>query len=221
MSVTVSVLTEDGQELTEPYLLRLSGWTEERYLAEAPERGFAEFEDGELIVHSPVNIRHQRIAGFLSFLLLGYTRATHFGEALNGPAVVRLRPGLLLEPDIFVIAAGHDEQLTRQYFDGAPVLVVEVISPGTRQYDLRTKAEHYRLHGVPEYWTIDPDRRVLVRHRMPQADGATYQVEELSSGKLESATIPGFWLDVSWLWREPLPSELDCLNRVLASQRAA
>ncbi|GIX46141.1 MAG: hypothetical protein KatS3mg131_0352 [Candidatus Tectimicrobiota bacterium] len=216
MALAIKVVTDTGEELREPYLLRIGGWTEERYFAEAPETRLAEFEDGDLIVPSPANIRHQDLVRFLTFLLCGFLSARGLGKVFNGPAVVRLRPGLDYEPDIFVVLREHLHRLEAQYFSGAPDLVVEVISPGGRNYDLRTKAQHYRTHGVPEYWAVDPEACELYQHLLPADPAAPYACRVYASGRLASAVLPGFWLEVSWLWQEPLPAEKPLLDRLLA-----
>lgn len=99
----IRVVTGEGQQVAEPFLVRLGGWTEERYLAEAPEDRLWEFQDGELIVHSPATPAHQRIVGFLTFLLKGFIEERGLGEVFNGPAVLRLRPGADKEPDLFFV----------------------------------------------------------------------------------------------------------------------
>ncbi len=219
MSLPVKVVTLNGEESFGPYLLRVAGWTEDQYFKEAPESRFVEFEDGEIIVHSPVNIRHQQIVRFLTFLVGGYVEARDLGDVLNGPAVARLRPGLDYEPDIFVIAAEHLNQLEEQHFSGSPALVIEVTSPGTRNYDLRTKPPNYREHGVPEYWAVEPRQLTLYQHLLPQDPSAPYLVTQHTEGRLESQAIAGFWIDVGWLWQEPLPKQLGCLQQILASSR--
>lgn len=55
----IQVLAEDGSPV-DRFLLRVGDWTEERYFAEAPEDRLWEFEDGEIIVHSPATPDHQR-----------------------------------------------------------------------------------------------------------------------------------------------------------------
>jgi len=158
VALAIRILTEDGEEFAEPYLVRIPGWTEERYFREAPETRFVEFEDGEVIVHSPVGVHHQRLVLFLTMLLHAFVRRRGLGQVLNGPAVVRLRPGLDYEPDIFFVPKDRLSALAQEYFGGVPDLIVEVISRGTRLHDLRTKASAYREHGVPEYWVVDPER---------------------------------------------------------------
>jgi Uma2 family endonuclease len=215
MTIAVKVLRADGEEMAEPYLVRIAGWTEERYFREAPESRFVEFEDGEVIVHSPVSIRHQRLTLFVSVLLHGYVRTRNLGEVLNGPAVVRLRPGLDYEPDIFFIPRAQIDGIAEEYFAGTPGLIVEVISAGTRTHDVRTKALAYREDGVPEYWAVDSERRVLLQHLLPAGPHAPYRVIEHTSGRLESRAIPGCWIEVAWLWQDPLPDELACLSQIL------
>ena len=215
MTLPLSVRDAEGEEYWGPYLLYLSGWTEERYFAEAPEMWFTEFVDGEMIVHSPVSIRHQDITGFLFFLLKGYVDSRGLGKVLQGPAVARLRPNLNYEPDIFYVPTERLYQLEEQRFSGAPNLVVEVLSDSTRSYDLGVKASNYRQNGVPEYWAVDTANRVLLRHLLPSEPLTPYVVSQLSSGRLDSQEIPGFSIDVSWLWADPLPSSFVCLKELV------
>ena len=210
----VKVCDPQGRDFPGEYLLYLSGWTEERYFVEAPDMWFVEFVDGELIVHSPVSIRHQAITIFLTTLLNGYVDTNKLGMVLSGPAVTRLRPGMDYEPDIFFVEVDQMHLLERQYFSGAPGLVVEVISPSTRNYDLRVKAANYHRHGVLEYWAIDPDNHRLFHHLAAPGLAGEYTVTEVSSGRLESAAVPGFWIDVSWLWADPLPGAVECLRQL-------
>lgn len=215
MGLPLKVITADGEEMGEPYLIRAAGWTEERYFREAPETRIVEFEDGEIIMHSPVNTRHQDVVRFLTFLITGYAGKHKLGKVLNGPAVVRLRPNLDYEPDIFFIANEQLDQLGEEYFSGAPALVIEVISAGSRNYDLKTKAANYCEHGVKEYLAIDPDEKTLHRHLLSGPHNP-YLVTKHTEGRLESQAISGFWIEVAWLWQEPLPAELECLQQILS-----
>ena len=215
MVISVKVRDSEGEEIREPYLLYLGGWTEERYFIEAPESQYVEYADGELIVHSPVSIRHQEITGFLFFLLMGYVDHRNLGMVLQGPAVVRLRPELNYEPDVFFVPADRLDRLEEQRFSGAPSLVVEVLSESTRNYDLRVKAANYLQSGVQEYWVVDLANRRLLRHLIPPGSAGPYDVTEFGSGRLESHAVPGFWMEVSWLWAEPRPGTLECLRAIL------
>lgn len=217
MTLTLKLMTADGDEVAGPFLVRMAGWTEEAYFREASETRIVEFEDGELIVHSPAGTRHQLLVAFLVVLLRTFVRSRQLGEILGGPAVVRLRPGLDYEPDIFFVPIEMLGAMQSGHFSGAPRLIVEVVSPGTRAHDLKTKASAYQEHGVLEYWAVDPERRTLTRHLQGPGGPGPYLTREMAQGRLESEAIPGFWLDVSWLWQDPLPDELGCLQQILSA----
>ena len=208
---------ETGAGVSDAYEVRLPGWTEERFLAEAPEQGFHELRNGELIVHSPVNVRHQRIVRFLTTLLSVFTSRRSLGEVLNGPGVFRVHEGLLREPDVFFVSKGRLSSVREQYV-GAADFIIEVVSEGGRRRDLAEKADEYASAGVGEYWVVDPGAREVAAHRLVTlegpASGARYAVETVSEGRLESSAAPGFWIEVGWLWRRPLPAEYDCLREI-------
>lgn len=208
------VMTEQGRPVDEPYLLRLCGWTEERYFAEAPEDRLWEFKDGEVIVPSPATPRHQDVVGFLYKLLSTYVEERGLGRVLTGPATLRLREGLDKEPDVFFVSREREEAIGPTRVEGAAELVIEVASAGTRAYDVGEKAEDYREHGVGEYWVVDPERREVRVARFARGE-ATPRVWE--HGRVESTAVPGFWVQAEWLWESPLPSTLGCIRVLLAT----
>jgi Uma2 family endonuclease len=208
----IQVVTGDGQQIAVPFLVRLAGWTEERYFAEAPEDRLWEFQDGVLIVHSPATPGHQRIVGFLTFLLRGYVEERGIGEIFNGPAVLRLRPGADKEPDVFFLRQDRRDQVGPGRVEGPADLVVEVTSPGSRSYDLGEKAMVYRDGGIAEYWVVDPERREVTVHRASQPD---YRVAVIQTGRIDSTAMGGFWVDAEWLWQDPLASGPACLRGIL------
>ena len=200
----LSVVDGEKRAIEGPWLLRIPGWTRERFLAEAPEMRFCEFERGELVMPSPVKARHQRHVRFLTVLLNDHCERTGAGEVFNGPAVLDVSEEVLREPDIFVVPAEGAPAGDELLITAVPSLVIEVISPSTRGLDLRVKAEEYRAKGVAEYWAVDYDRRELTAH---------WPVRVVSTGVLESVALPGFRITVDWLWQDPLPRAIDCVGK--------
>jgi len=162
----IAVVGENREPIKEPYVVRLGGWTLERYLREAPESQRWEFVRGEVVVHSPATAEHQRIVGFLHWLLRAYCEAKGVGEVLMGPAAIRVLPDVMREPDLFVLPPGAAAGATGTPLEILPVLVVEVVSLSTRTMDLVEKAEEYREAGIPEYWAVDVERGEVVVHRL-------------------------------------------------------
>ena len=115
-----------------------------------------EILEGELYVTPPPSIEHQRISRNLEFLLLSFLRRHARGEILYAPVGVRLGDEDVLEPDLVVVLREHAARIGVQVIEGAPDIIVEILSPGTARRDLGPKREKYREAGVPEYWIVDP-----------------------------------------------------------------
>ncbi len=207
------------QAVKTPYLVRIPGWTLERYLAEAPEMAYWEFVRGEVIMHSPVRAEHQDLVRFLTVVLHMYVlRRWPGARVLTGPAAVQILPDVVREPDVFVLAPEDAAKAHGVPIQARPVLVVEVVSPSTRTLDTVEKTHDYALAGVPEYWVVDRERRTFYFHVL---EGERYRVRILQQGEIASRVLPGFRLDVALLWQHPLPSEWDVLNRLLAEPPGA
>ncbi len=210
--MTLTVLDSRTRTAISEYLVRLPGWTLEAYLERAPENAFWEFARGEVIVHSPVRAEHQGLTRFLTFVLHGYCLKHGCGYVYNGPAAVQVLPDVVREPDVFVVRPEDRSRVKGVPVRVRPILVVEVVSPSTRSLDLVEKAHDYALAGIPEYWAVDRERRAV---HLFTLEGGRYRETVLRQGRLVSTVLPGFWLQVEWLWQDPLPSEWEALERIL------
>jgi Uma2 family endonuclease len=197
-----------------PYSLRLFGVTEEAFDEMVAEDTRAELLDGVMIVHSPASPRHDDVAGFVRTLMRVYARRKKLGLVLGPDSLIHLATCRKLGPDIFFIEQARvPRPLPRKQFEGAPGLIVEVLSPSNRSDDLDDKRPAYRAAGTRELWFIDPEaQEVLVDRKRRRGYASTQQGE----GRVASTVLPGFWLDLAWLWAEELPDDLDCLNQLLS-----
>lgn len=189
--------------------------TFEEFLAWCDEDTWAEWVDGEVVVLTPAGTKHQQIKGFLYSFLREFLHFKKIGQVFDAPFLVRL-PGALRrgrEPDILFISNEKLPLLKETYFDGAPDLVIEIVSPESLARDRGEKYVEYEASGVMEYWLIDPDRQQAEFYRLGE-NGRYRAVPPDEKGIYRSAAIPGFSLQVSWLWREPLPSVVDCLREL-------
>ncbi len=208
----VTVVDEHKRPIWGPYVVRLGGWTLDRYLAEAPEHLTWEFVRGEVVMYSPATAEHQRLVGFLFRLLQGYCEAKGWGEVLTGPAAIWVLPDVVREPDLFVLPPEEVPKARGVPLAVRPALVVEVTSPTTRSIDLGEKAEDYALAGIPQYWVVDLEHKELRVHRL---EGEKYRTEQRQAGEVKSHAVPGFWVEVEWLFREPLPPVSECLQAII------
>lgn len=193
--------------------LRIYPVTEEMFDELANEDVKAELLDGVMIVHSPASPRHDDVTGFLRFLMRGYVGAKKLGKVLGPDSLFRPRPGRRFGPDLFFLQQRRvPRPLPRRFFEIAPDLVLEVLSPSNRDEDLEEKRPAYREAGIPEIWLVDPEeQQVLVDRRRKKR----YVTEEVATGRVSSAVVAGFWVEAECLWQDPLPNEMECLQAIL------
>jgi Uma2 family endonuclease len=203
----------DRSSLTGDYLVMIADQTPEDFERYAPESRFCDYIDGIVYMPSPATDQHQDRVGFLFDLLNGLHCERGTGVVRLGPAVLRLSEMRKLEPDVFVLPAPGEHAAEVGPPQPPAMLVIEVLSKSTRTHDLQTKSAVYREAGIPEIWFVDDRNRVIHAERKV---GAEYVQESYSQGPLVCLALPGFWLDVSWLWADPLPNPRQCLETILA-----
>jgi Uma2 family endonuclease len=209
----------DRSSLRGDFMVTIPDQSEEDFFLYAPEKRFCEFIDGVIYMPSPVGVRHQEVLQFLFLLLDGYFKERDRRKVLTGPAVLKLRPGRNFEPDIFVlpVEAAARGQIRKHYCTGPATLIVEVLSESTRFHDLEYKTILYREDATDEIWLVDGQNRLLLVERRV---GEGYQTRQIEAGLYRSSAIPSFWIDVSWLWANPLPDYRRCLKMILAGPPA-
>ena len=184
--------------------------TYEEFLAWADEDTLAEWVDGEVIMTSPASNRHQDLVGFLGSVLRLFVEAHQLGIVRDAPFQMKLEHGH--EPDLLFLAQEHIGRLRRNYLEGPADLVIEIISPESAGRDHGEKFYEYAQGGVAEYWLIDPEACWAEFYRL---DGRRYRLAfEGGEGEYRSQVLPGFFLQVEWLWQEPLPKVLDILRQL-------
>jgi Uma2 family endonuclease len=151
-----------------------------------------ELIDGELVV-TPVPIPdHQIISINIVYELERHVREQRLGQVLHAPTGVRLTPDNLLIPDIIFIARDRLHVIGPRTVDAAPDLVVEILSPGTRERDLTVKRALYARFGVQEYWIVDPDARTVTV--LALAGDRFVPVPHAEGGAIVSRMMPGLEL---------------------------
>ncbi|MCS7219906.1 MAG: Uma2 family endonuclease [Anaerolineae bacterium] len=186
--------------------------TYEEFLAWADEDTWAEWVDGEVIMVSPASRLHQELAFFLGRVIGLYADLYALGKVLLPPFQMKLaRSGR--EPDLIFIASQNLERLREAYLDGPADLVVEIVSPESIGRDRGEKFYEYEQAHIPEYWLVDPEVRRAEFYQLG-VDGLFHLVPPDSEGIYRSASLPGFWIRVSWLWQNPLPMVEDVLLEI-------
>lgn len=160
---------------------------------------------GEHYVTPSPNVAHQVIVGNLYFALRGYLESHPAGQLFLAPFDVVFSDFDVVEPDLLYIAASRRRDiLTKQNVRGAPDLVIEVGSPGTRRRDETIKRRLYERDGVAEYWVVDPELEVMRIYR--REDGGYGRPRELSreaGDELQSPLFPDLAVPLDVIFRVP------------------
>lgn len=163
-----------------------------------------ELIDGELFVTPSPFIRHQRLMVRLTTALANHLELhPGQGEVFGSPLDVVMTPYDVVEPDLFVVLGDQLDVLTDKHIHGAPGIMVEILSKGTRKRDLTIKRQLFDREGVREYWIVDPDGNSVAVHRRA-ADGSFPLATTLSAKNAETLTtalLPGWELQLEWLFR--------------------
>ncbi|MFP5041881.1 Uma2 family endonuclease [Parasediminibacterium sp. JCM 36343] len=160
----------------------------------------AEFINGEVIMHSPVKRIHGNCMIMLSRLISAYVDLHELGEADAEKRMIALTRNSY-EPDIVFFKSGKATQFKdNQMLFPAPDFIAEIISPSTEQNDRGIKFTDYALHGVEEYWLIDPQHQTVEQYLLEKD---TYQLEfKGKNGIISSKAIKGFAINAKALFNK-------------------
>ena len=166
-------------------------WTYDDYAAIPDDGQRYEVINGVLYMCPAPNMRHQDISVEIVGYLRQFVKLAGLGRVFHPPTDVELAPGDIVQPDAFVVLNEHLDRMTYSRLIGAPDLVVEILSPGTKRYDLREKLDAYTRAHVPEYWIVSPAKRtveLLVLEHGEYRSLGTFQ----GSAMLPSCVVPDF-----------------------------
>lgn len=169
-------------------------WTYKDY-ARLPEGAPCQLIGGRLIMTPAPTPYHQTISMKLGVKLALHVLEKGLGLALFAPVDVYFEETETYQPDIIFIAGNKLSIVEKTRINGAPDLVVEILSPGTAYYDLRKKFKTYEKHGVKEYWVVDPGEQSVEIYARCNNKLLLEQKAE-KQGPVESHVIPGFAVEI-------------------------
>jgi Uma2 family endonuclease len=156
-----------------------------------------EIIDGVHYATPSPSVRHQLIGGRL-YLAIGNHLVAHpeQGRVFYAPCDVVLSFVDVAEPDLLVVAGDQFGIVTEANVQGAPAIVIEVLSPNTRKVALVTKRNLFERGGVREYWIVDPKAEVLKVFK--RATGGSFpRAIALSAGDtLTTPILPGLTIAI-------------------------
>ena len=160
----------------------------------APGDERCELLDGDLVMVAAPNLKHQKVLRQLSQELGQFIDEHGLGELFFAPCDVVLSDTDVVQPDLLFVSRERGHLLSGgENVQGAPDLVVEILSPATAERDRGYKRELYGRCGVTEYWLVDPIAETVAVHERRSGVltlGRTFSREQT----LRSGLLPGLEL---------------------------
>lgn len=180
-----------------------------RDAAQWPEDLRGELFGGEFVAMNAPVMRHQRLVLAIGSQFHRQLRGRR-GQAFIAPAdVLLVKPGQrdedcddVLQPDVSITC--DPTRLTEKYLRGAPDFVLEVLSPATARTDQVRKLRLYEQHGVREFWTVDPDSRVLMIYTQDAPNHYGRAAVVVAEGRSVLSAVEDCAVDWDEAFEEPL-----------------
>ncbi len=167
---------------------------------DTPEDGKRyEVIDGELFMTPPPIVAHQRASAGLFGYIWPHVHQRRLGELFSAPVGVVLDEENGLQPDLVYVSRERASILSERGIEGAPDLVVEILSPSTRARDLGIKMRRYAAAGVPHYWIVDLRDRALRANHLGES-GYELTGEYGPGSTFRPTLFPGLEIPIDDLW---------------------
>ena len=162
-----------------------------------------ELIDGEHYVTPSPNRKHQKVSGNLFLLIGSWLEQRPIGQLFYAPFDVVFSRFDVVEPDLLYMSNERaTEVLTQANVQGAPEIVIEIGSPGTRKRDETIKRRLYERTGVAEYWIVDPDIDVVrVYRRQGDEFDRPIELRAESGDVLTTPLLPELQLPLARIFR--------------------
>jgi len=187
--------------------------SEQEFVEWVDSTTLAEWVDGEVIIMSPVTDQHDDLTGWLRTLAQTFVEEREAGRVKGPEFMVRLpRQRRRRMPDLLFVQSAREHLIRTNHVEGAPDLIVEVVSQDSIARDWRQKYLEYERAGVREYWIIDPMAQRVEAYE--SGKGSKYKQIPERDEKISSAILAGFYLRPRWLFARRLPRITSCLREM-------
>ena len=203
---------KEEKMLDKEYIILQPNVTEEEFFEFANEDTNCELIDGVLIIHSPASSEHENIFSFLMTIIRGYFDETKAGQVYGSRFVMRLNKNWNPEPDLLLISPENYQNIKNGYLDGPADVVIEILSPATRDIDLTKKIPEFLRFGVKEVLIIDPENEIITLKRT----NITKNYSKVTGEDIiELKEFPGLKLKAEWIWNRKNFSSFELIKHIL------
>jgi Uma2 family endonuclease len=193
--------------------------TEAEYINWSGEEGVrSEWVNGEVVIMNAVAGDHADLTVFVILLVGGFVASNDLGKVWTEPFQMRLpNQRRRRSPDLFYASSERLHHFEKTQFNGAPDLVVEIISPDSQNRDRREKFLEYQNAGVKEYWIPDPISRTFDAFALNSA--GKYDLIPAENGQIQSRVLTGLFFRTEWVWQLKLPNPVTLVQQMSRNRK--
>lgn len=177
------------------------GMTDEKFMALPDDGNRYEYVNGELVIVANSGLEHGYLALVLGYFLTGFVRVNKLGVTCDSSTAFKMKTGNRRSPDLAFIDRSRLQgvkRLPKGFFEGAPDLAVEIISPSNTFEEIHNKLVEYFENGTRLAWVILPDEESVLVYHQPKPS----QLLKLEDSLNGEDVIPNFSLDLTELFQE-------------------
>lgn len=153
-------------------------------------------EGGWYMTPAP-NVPHQRVSQNLGSILHDHAKRNRLGDVFSAPIDVVLSDEDIVQPDLVFVSISRAAAVKHENIQGAPDLVVEILSPSTAPIDRGEKRQLYERAGIREYWIVDPASQNVEVHEF----ASPRRIRIYTGGQsFDSALLPGLTIRLADLF---------------------
>ncbi len=198
----MSTLSQSSTESLVKSAPEKKDWTDAEFMALPDDGHRYELVNGALVDMGNSGAKHGYVCSTLMILLGGYVRLQRLGAMFDSSTSFKMKSGNKRGPDISFVAKERLqglEDLPDGFLEGAPDLVVEILSPGNTTEEIHTKIVEYFENGARLIWVVHPNEHyVLVYRSAKEPDRLLKSTDSLDGEDV----VSGFLLPVADLFQK-------------------
>ncbi len=173
-------------------------FTYEDYLLFPEDGKRHELIDGDYFMSPAPKTKHQRISSALHRMMSRFIYERTLGHLLTAPTDVVFSDLSIIQPDLLFISTARASIITDKNIQGAPDLVIEILSETSRKTDEITKRKLYEMYGVDEYWIVDPELSTVKVYRTTERGYVrTGELSVEANNTLDTPLLPGLSISLA------------------------
>lgn len=159
-----------------------------------------ELQNGKIVyTHSSI-FKHQETQNLLSTYLTMHVLQNKLGKVVTTPMDTKFNENNVFQPDILFVQQDR-LAIINKIVDGAPDLVVEILSPANDAKEMSYKKYIYETSGVKEYWIINIEQQTLIQYLL--IDNELHRQKQLTiTDTLQAVAVPNFTIKLQLIFGE-------------------